>query len=238
MTGRATGATGEHDTILVSQAGVGSQAVDGIHDMGGMHGFGPIEPEVDEPVFHEWWEAHAAALSLVTAVVGLRSTGIREGVECLDPAVYVASSYYERWARSLENALVDAGTLTAAEIDDRSATVAIGPTASQATNPEMVELAHAALWAPGPTSGVPVDGQFAVGDRVTVRRMAPAAHHRCPRYVRGVTGVVERAGTGWPHAGSSEPEAVYTVRFAMEDLWGDDAEPGHLHLDLWERYLA
>jgi hypothetical protein len=115
MTGRATGATGEHDTILVSQAGVGSQAVDGIHDMGGMHGFGPIEPEVDEPVFHEWWEAHAAALSLVTAVVGLRSTGIREGVECLDPAVYVASSYYERWARSLENALVDAGRLTAAE---------------------------------------------------------------------------------------------------------------------------
>ena len=35
-----------------------------------------------------------------------------------------------------------------------------------------------------------------------------------------------------------EPEAVYTVRFAMRDLWGDDAEPGCLYIDLWERYLS
>lgn len=212
--------------------------VDGIHDMGGMHGFGPVEPEADEPVFHEWWEARTLALSLVTSLAGLRSTGIRLGVESLDPATYLASSYYERWARSLERALVDAGTLTAAEIEDRAATVAVGPTASAATDGEMVETARRMLNTPGPTSGVPVEGRFAAGDRVTVRRMAPADHHRCPRYVRGVTGVVTRAGIGWPHPGSDEPEAVYTVAFAMGDLWGDDAEPGRLHLDLWERYLA
>jgi nitrile hydratase len=212
--------------------------VDGIHDMGGMHGFGPVEPESDEPVFHEWWEAHALALSLVTSFAGVRSAGIRHRIESLDPATYLASSYYERWVRSLEDALVEAGTVTAAEIDDSAATVAIGPTSSEATDAEMVELTHAALNSPCATSGVPVEGRFAAGDRVTVRRMAPAAHHRCPRYVRGVTGVVERAGTGWPHPGSDEPEAVYTVRFAMRDLWGDDAEPGHLYLDLWERYLT
>ena len=219
-------------------AGVSSRAVDGIHDMGGMHGFGRVEREADEPVFHEWWEAHAAALSLVTSFAGLRASGIRQAIESLDPATYLASSYYERWARSLEDALVGAGTLTAAEIDDRAATVAVGPTASADTNPGMVGLVHAVLDSPCATSGVPVDGRFAVGDRVTVRRMAPAAHHRCPRYVRGVTGVVARAGTGWPHPGSDEPEAVYTVRFAMRDLWGHDAEAGHLYLDLWERYLT
>ena len=214
--------------------------MDGIHDMGGMHGFGPVDPEADEPVFHEWWEAHAIALSLATAFTGLRSVGLRQGIEALDPATYLASSYYERWARSLEDALVGSGALTTGEIDDRASTVAAEPTASEATSPELVELARAILQGPRSTSGEPVEPRFAVGDRVTVRRMAPAAHHRCPRYVRGVTGVVERAGPGWPHAGAADegPEAVYTVRFAMRDLWGDDAEPGHLYIDLWERYLA
>jgi nitrile hydratase beta subunit len=212
--------------------------VDGIHDMGGMHGFGTIEPEADEPVFHEWWEAHAAGLSLATSLAGLRSVGIRQGIESLAPATYLASSYYERWARSLEVALVDAGTLDAAEIDERAATVTVGPTASEATDPGMVELARTLLNSPCATSGVPIEGRFSVGDRVTVRRMAPAGHHRCPRYVRGATGVVERAGIGWPHPASDVPEAVYNVRFAIRDLWGDDAEPGVLHLDLWERYLA
>ncbi len=212
--------------------------MDGIHDMGGMHGFGPVEREADEPVFREWWEAHAIGLALVTSVAGLRGTGIRQAIESLDPATYLTSSYYERWARSTEAALVAAGTLTTAEVDERAATVAPGPTASEATDPATTDLVRRVLNAPRATSGTPVDGRFAVGDRVTVRRMAPAAHHRCPRYVRGVAGVVDRAGTGWPHPGTNEPEVVYTVRFAMRDLWGDDAEPGHLLLDLWERYLT
>ena len=81
--------------------------------------------------------------------------------------------------------------------------------------------------------------RFEVGDSVTVKRMAPAGHHRCPRYVRGATGTVTRLPGGWPHAsGEGPPEATYTVRFAMTDLWGDDAEPGWLFIDLWERYLA
>lgn len=214
--------------------------MDGIHDMGGMHGFGPVEPEADEPVFHEWWEAHAAALPLATSLAGLRTVGLRQSIEALDPATYLASSYYERWARALENALVRSGTLTTGEIDERAATVSAEPTVSEATSPELVERARTILAGRRSTSGAPVEPRFAVGDRVTVRRMAPAGHHRCPRYVRGVTGVVERAGPGWPHAGAKDegPESVYTVRFDMRDLWGDDAEPGRLYIDLWERYLA
>ena len=52
------------------------------------------------------------------------------------------------------------------------------------------------------------------------------------------TGTVTRVAGGWPPAGEREPEAVYTVRFAQSDLWGDDAEPGTLSIDLWERYLS
>ena len=94
------------------------------------------------------------------------------------------------------------------------------------------------LDSPQPTSGEEAAGAFAVGDRVTVRRMAPEGHHRCPRYVRGVTGTVARIEGAWPHPGDDRPEAVYSVRFANADLWGDDAEPGTVTVDLWERYLA
>jgi nitrile hydratase len=31
--------------------------VDGVHDLGGMHGFGAIPIETDEPLFHEPWQA-------------------------------------------------------------------------------------------------------------------------------------------------------------------------------------
>jgi nitrile hydratase len=213
--------------------------VDGIHDLGGMHGFGPIEVEADEPPFHTWWEAHAFALALITDVKHLRRGGVRAPIEQLDPATYLASSYYERWAAATERGLVDAGTLTAEEIDARAEALArLGPTRSAATDPELAALARSVLTTPGDTSGVPAIGRFAVGDTVTVRRMAPVAHHRCPRYVRGVTGVVARVPGAWPPPGGNGPEATYTVRFALHDLWGDDAEPGDLYIDLWERYLA
>ena len=213
--------------------------MDGIHDMGGMHGFGAVGPEADEPVFHEPWEGRVVGLTLASIGAQLVPPGSsRPRIEGLDPATYLASSYYERWARGLEAGLIEAGTLAADEIDARAATGGAVPARSEGTNPDMVALIPALLNGPQPTSGSPAAGAFAVGDRVTVRRMAPAAHHRCPRYVRGATGTVARIEGAWPHPGDDAPEAVYTVRFANADLWGDDAEPGSVTVDLWERYLA
>jgi nitrile hydratase len=212
--------------------------VDGIHDMGGMHGFGRVEPEADEPVFHEPWEGRAFGLSLVAEAFGLGRGPGRAHTEAIPPETYLASSYYERWALTLEARLMAKGTLTAAEIDARAATGEVEPVRSEDSRPDQVAMVAGFLNSPQPTSGVAVEGRFAVGDRVTVRRMAPARHHRCPRYVRGVTGTVTRAAGGWPAAGEDRPEAVYTVCFANADLWGDDTEPGTLSIDLWERYLA
>jgi nitrile hydratase subunit beta len=210
--------------------------VDGIHDLGGMHGFGPVEAEPDEPVFHEPWESRVFGLSLVAGAAGLIHGSGRARIEAMPPAEYLAASYYERWLHSLETRLIDAGTLTRDEIDARTAS-GDAPTRSEATSPDMVALVPRFLNSPQPTSGAPAAGAFAPGDRVTVRRMAPARHHRCPRYLRGVTGTVVSVPGAWPPAGEQEPEAVYTVRFANADLWGQDAEPGTLCIDLWERYL-
>jgi nitrile hydratase len=69
--------------------------------------------------------------------------------------------------------------------------------------------------------------------------MAPAGHTRCPRYVRGVTGTVERVTGGFarPDTGEHPLEQTYTVQFDLRDIWGDNAEPGVLSLDMWEGYL-
>jgi nitrile hydratase subunit beta len=211
--------------------------------MGGMHGFGPVirdpsDRALDEPPFHEPWEGRTFGLVVTTSAKGLRTGSTRPTIEEIEPATYLASSYYERWARAIEAVLVAGGSLTAAEIDQRSATVGGGPKRSQATDPELVAGIAAFLNRPGTTSGEPVAAAFAVGNRVTVRRMAPLGHHRCPRYVRGATGTVERVNGGWPLADGDAPEAVYRVRFDMRQLWGDDAEPGALYIDLWERYLS
>ncbi len=213
--------------------------MDGIHDMGGMHGFGPVEPEADEPVFHAPWEARTLGLMIATGARGLRTGSIRPAIEQIDPATYLASSYYERWARAVEALVVAGGSLTHAEVDERAASGGAESVRSEATDPDLVAALPAFLDAPQERSGDPVPARFAVGDRVTVDRMAPTAHHRCPRYVRGVTGEVVRVPGGWPPPGEEgDAEATYTVRFAMRDLWGDDAEPGSLFIDLWERYLT
>lgn len=213
--------------------------MDGIHDLGGMHGFGAVAVEPAEPVFHEPWEGRAFALMIVTGAAGLRHGSVRPGIERLDPAVYLNVGYYERWARAVEAGLIESGTLSADDIDRRAA--AGDPPAEHAedTNPVFAQRLTGALVGPRQASGAAVPARFEAGAQVTVRRMAPVGHHRCPRYVRGVTGTVTATPGGWPHASGDGPaEATYTVRFAMSDLWGEDAEPGFLYLDLWERYLS
>ncbi len=97
--------------------------MDGVHDMGGMHGFGAIAREVDEPVFHADWERRVFALDLLaeTFIEGANIDAFRHAIERLDPATYLTVSYYEKWAHALEALLVDAGVVTRAEIAARIA---------------------------------------------------------------------------------------------------------------------
>jgi nitrile hydratase len=215
-----------------------SGAVDSIHDLGGMHGFGPVVAEAGEPVFHDAWEGRVFGLMIVTGSRGLRDGLLRPHIEQLAPSAYLASSYYDRWLRAVEAGLLATGTLTETEIEERMAQPApTGRTADPATARELV----AALTRPNADPPARPPARFAVGDRVTVRRMAPAGHTRCPRYVRGATGTVTAVLGGWPvpdlhYEGGTE--TVYTVAFPLTALWGGDAEAGELRIDLWERYLA
>jgi nitrile hydratase len=213
-------------------------ATDTVHDMGGMHGFGPVEPEPDEPVFHDRWESRVFGLMITTGAKGLRRGQLRPAIEAIPAAEYLESTYYERWLRAVETGLAAGGSVTPAEIDARAeAPVAVEPT----QDPPFAEHIRAALQRPNDRPPPPTPGRFHVGDRVTVNRMAPAGHTRCPRYVRGVSGTVTAVHGGWPlpdRGDDSPPETLYTVRLERTDLWGADAEPGPLYIDLWDSYLG
>ena len=99
--------------------------MNGAHDMGGMHGFGPIDPEPDEPVFHAAWEKRVFALTVATGFGGEWNIDMgRFARENTDPAIYLRSSYYEKWLHGLQRLLIERGHVSEAEIEQRMAQIA------------------------------------------------------------------------------------------------------------------
>jgi nitrile hydratase beta subunit len=196
--------------------------VDGIHDMGGMDGFGPMVP--------------------VTRIEGLGAGMFRAAIEAMPPDEYLAATYYERWMYGVERRLRQGGVLTHEEVDAAVERFAEAPM-PQRSDPEQAERVVGAQrkGAPMPAAAAP---QFRPGQRVRVRRMRPPGHTRCPRYVRGACGVIERVhgDAVLPDAVAQgedrPPEALYAVRFRSDDLFGPGEEPPfRVLVDLSESYL-
>lgn len=223
--------------------------MNGVHDLGGMHGFGPVVREGDEPVFHEAWEGRIfALLSIMGQHPGLFAPGgFRFRLESIDPARYLSSSYYEKWLMVLEQALVEKGIVTADELSARTDHVREHAdfTLPRRENPKLVELIRlAALTRYPPHREVGVAPRFATGDRVRARTINPAGHTRLPRYVRGRRGTIDRVHgvhdfqDATPPGTKAQPQPVYCVRFDANELWGESAEPREsVYIDMWESYL-
>jgi nitrile hydratase subunit beta len=217
--------------------------VDGAHDMGGMDGFGPVIPDGD--VFHQAWERRLFALTRVARFAGLTAGHTRAVIESMPPAEYLEASYYERWLWGLQRRLEMAGTISADDVESTMSLIEKGAL-PQSGGHEPGELAERAVEAQ--RGGAPMQtaaaAAFRPGQRVRVRRMRPEGHTRCPRYVRGASGTIERVHGDDRLAdavarGESPPaEAVYAVRFRSDDLFGPREEPPYRVLvDLWESYL-
>jgi len=214
--------------------------MDGVHDMGGMHGFGDATWDGAEAVFHEGWERRAFALYLATGFLGLRTGSGRAKREEMQPAHYIEASYYERWMWSMEQSLLEEGTIATGEVDAWVERLRAGEAVPE--HRDAADAQRARAWLAEEDRLAPaVAPRFAVGDRVRVRRMYEPRHHRSPRYVRGVTGVVEaiRGVDGSPETLYDHPERpVYAIRFRSQDLFGQTGEPAWtVVLDLWEHYL-
>ena len=213
--------------------------MNGVHDLGGMHGMGPVAPEPNEPVFHHPWEARVHSMVIASPTRGNIDAGRHER-ELIPGSALLAMSYYEKWLEALRQMLVKGGAVTPAELGSGSA----DPTAPKAIprlKPEMVmpALAHARSYErPGPSPA------FTVGDRVRTRNINPIGHTRLPRYARNKVGSVERMRgihvfpDSHAHGLGEDPRPLYLVRFGAQELWGQDASPkDSVSLDLWEPYL-
>jgi len=202
--------------------------MNGVHDMGGMDGFGPIPTEENEQVFHAEWEGRIWAIFL-TLLPRLR--GFRHAIERIPPSVYLTSSYWERWLDATMALLVEKGLLTREELISRGA--------------DPIVLNQPAPYPKGPLQTAPrKKARFREGDRVVARNINRAGHTRLPRYVRGKHGVIHRdwgiyvfLDSSVHNAGERE-QHVYSVGFKARELWGDGLPPhDNVRIDLWEDYL-
>ena len=216
--------------------------MNGVHDMGGMHGMGPIQHEANEPVFHARWEARSLALNLATAAWGKWNIDAgRHQIELLPPADYLRMSYYEKWFVRLRELLVNRGLVTREELE--SGQPAAGSTKA---SPRLTADKVPSILANGTLASrkVPGSPRFQVGQRVRARNIHPIGHTRLPRYARGKTGIVDRQHGAFvfpdtnAHFLGEKPQQVYSVRFAARELWGDQASArDSVYIDLWDDYL-
>ena len=202
--------------------------MDGIHDMGGMDGFGKVIPEPNEPVFHHPWEAGTMAMSRSMGASGTWNIDMaRYGIELLAPHVYLTSSYYKRWflrlqQTLLQNTLVDADEIAAGHALRPGKPLKRGKFSETDVERVMTRGSF------GRTQSAPA--RFKPGDRVRARNIHPTTHTRLPRYVRGHPGTVERLHGChvFPDSvvlGKSEdPQWLYTICFEGRELWGADAD--------------
>jgi nitrile hydratase len=216
--------------------------MNGVHDMGGMHGLGAVAPDPDEPLFHAPWEARALALTLAAGAWGRWTLDAsRHARESIPGPAYLRMNYYEKWIVALERLLVGAGLVSADEL----ASGRPAPGAPTAQPPLTAERVAGVLARGGPTDrrtgAVP---RFAVGEAVRARNLNPAGHTRLPRYVRGRLGVITRLHGDhvFPdanaHGEGEQPQPLYQVTFAADALWGPQTPwRGGVAVDLWESYL-
>ena len=215
--------------------------MDGVHDMGGVDGFGKVEPEPNEPAFHAPWEGRVLAMQRALGYAGAWPIDAsRFAQERLPPKVYLTASYYQRWALAMETNVIERGYADADELSAGHASRRGKPLARKLT-PDVVKQ--------GMTRGsfyrqAQAPARFKRGDRVRTKNIHPMTHTRLPRYARGRLGVVElvHGCHAFPDAVAIDkgdnPQWLYTVVFEGKELWGPDADPTvKISIDAFEPYL-
>ena len=216
--------------------------MNGVHDMGGMHGMGPIQQEKNEPVFHARWDARVVALNRAVGAWGKWNIDAsRHQKELIAPAEYLRMSYYEKFLVGMTELLIKGGLVTRGEVV--SGKPARG---SKKASPPLTADKVPLLVAKGvPASrNTPAAPTFRVGQRVRARNINPTGHTRLPRYARGKLGTIERDHGVFvlpdtnAHFLGEKPQHVYSVRFAARELWGEQAKPKDaVIVAMWDDYL-
>jgi nitrile hydratase beta subunit len=215
--------------------------MDGVHDLGGREGFGPIVDKHDERPFHADWEMRAFGIKEVSAVSSSWTIDwFRHCRELVVPVDYLTRPYFDQRLTTRAAQLIAEGYLTFDEIKRGASAFARKPDLP----PQTPEAARAFVRTPT-SFAVTVNAppRFAHGDRVRCGLDGASGHTRLPGYVRGRAGVIHahHGGHVLPDAsarGEHRGEHLYTVSFASSDLWPEAKGSGdRVFVDLWESYL-
>jgi nitrile hydratase len=216
--------------------------MNGVHDMGGMDGFGKVEIEKNEPPFHHEWEGRVMAMvRAIGANGGINIDMQRFSRESLPPVVYLESSYYKKWFLALQQSMLDRGMIDGDEIEaGHSLRPSLPLKRGKFSMNDVQRVMTRGSFSRAPTASP----AFAVGNRVRTKNINPVTHTRLPRYARGHIGTVERINGChvFPDTNArgegENPQWLYTVVFSGRDLWGDDADPKlKVSIEAFEPYL-
>jgi nitrile hydratase beta subunit len=216
--------------------------MNGVHDMGGMHGLGPVARELNEPVFHARWEARALALTLAAGAWGKWTLDAsRHERELIPGPEYLRMSYYEKWITGLAELMIKTGLVSREEVENGRPNAGT----TKATPPLTAARVAGALATGGPAERAALRApKFVLGDRVRARNINPTGHTRLPRYARSHIGAITRfhGSHVFPDANAhglgEQPQPLYQVRFEARELWGEEIRSrSAVYLDLWEDYL-
>lgn len=222
--------------------------MDGIHDLGGLIGFGKVEMEEDEPLFQARWEGRVFAMAELCAAHGLipNVDAFRHAIERMEPVAYLTQGYYGRWLSMVETHMHELGHVSheemARSVAERGA--------------EAPQIGVSALCPPYPQNSPPASGsgdakrsieqppRFSAGQAVLARNLSARGHTRLPRYVRGKRGAIHKVHSAWvlpdtnAHGLGENPQYLYTVAFSGSVLWGEGGDPATtVFIDLFEEYL-
>ena len=216
--------------------------MNGVHDMGGFQGMGPVQREQNEPVFHSPWEGRIYAIN--RALGAWRKWNIDAGrhqIELIPPADYLQMSYYEKWLTRNIELLVKHGLVTREEIDSGKPapeSARVMPPLTRTGVP--AALSRGSYMRPEANA----TARFKPGQLVRARNMNPVGHTRLPRYARGKAGAIVRNHGIFvfpdtnAHFLGEQPQYLYSVRFVARELWGDQASPrDFINIDMWDSYL-
>lgn len=220
--------------------------MNGIHDVGGMDGFGKVFAEEEELLFHEEWERRA--FGLLNGALGqgfFNLDEMRHGIERMNPADYLTSGYYGHWTATLAKLLVEKGMIDEAELDRRTQAYQneSNKEVPRREDPDLVEhMKQVIKFGASTVRELSVPPKFEVGSRIKTINYNPSGHTRLPRYARGKHGIIHAVydphvfPDTHAHGQGESPEYLYSVRLTVDELWGVN-EQGAVHIDLWESYL-
>ena len=216
--------------------------MDGIHDLGGREGFGPVTVSTRYEGFHEAWEARMFGIvQTMSRAPDWNIDWFRHCRELIDPVDYLRRPYYDQWLQSYAAMMVNSGIATVQEIASGHGR----EPPADGLRPAMTPAEAVAKLNVSTRFDVRCDRQpaYPVGARVRARTHVGRGHTRLPGYLRGIEGVVGHhhgvhvfadASAG----GDDRAEPLYTVAFEAGDIWPEArGRRDVVHADLWESHL-